>query len=955
MSQTLFEALTGAGGDNQTAVAVQSLLDSQSVPETQDEEDLFQCGKCKKQFNSLPLFVGHKQSECSVIVPVMSQLRPVQSVVQPITPSTSYTTVNSAQAMNQPLSAYSTIPTSPLPQISTQNLVLSDDLMTFTNLDNSLQNSTIQMVTTPFNNRTSNNVSILSPVNVTTTFASNGSTYTQCVPSNYTNTLPVHQQTQQITFTTIQQDNNKQQKHTTKAGRRTRTNVTRAMKEDDHMIQVGYKVKLDDGTPGVTPNKKKLKCQYCQKLFAKNFDLQQHIRAHTGVKPFQCIVCGRAFAQKSNVKKHMATHKVWPTSLASSLPEQPLAELVTDEQEEEEHQHQHQMLPDPDQSIPTSQSPDEKGGNSKIKVVIDNSYVCHYCPAKFKTYFQLKTHMVEHKVEQVYKCVMKNCGSTFQELDAFLEHTKTHEEEMSYRCHLCNKYFPSLYELGVHQYTHSLYPNQGPKPGPRHFQCNKCLNKYSTPEALDAHLASTSHQYQCPHCEKYFTCERYLRRHLPTHGTEGQFQCTVCWKKFKTEHYLKMHLLIHTGEKPFSCNICSHSFNRKDKLKRHMLIHDTVKKYRCPFKSLTGCTKEFNRPDKLKAHIISHSGIKPFKCTMCGKGFSRKPHLVEHERGHKADYKYRCEKCGKGFFRPKLFSEHKCVEPKIGGAESNIFRPRSRRKIGRPRKRNSEPAVKTESREPVNKPYGTRSTTRPKKPTNIGVTLEETGQVPPLVSQGEMNNVTSSAMKQHMDSYSGTVANVAVTPSANMMNSSTVVLETRKTQSMLEHEYGQGELIDHYVVHLAEASDGSAPTIQTTFIPAVSGTQVLTENGAIPVTIIEAQPVQMSDQGFAVSRDDSMVTAQVLVASSRDGQQTLVTCPAQLVDYSTNDNDPVLQGTENMLKASAEILSSSGPHELLHHQTSHEELLHNQASHSELLHNQASHAELLRNSNTDCL
>lgn len=60
----------------------------------------------------------------------------------------------------------------------------------------------------------------------------------------------------------------------------------------------------------VEGEKKKLVCQYCNKTFTKNFDLQQHIRAHTGEKPFQCIVCGRAFAQKSNVKKHMNTHKV---------------------------------------------------------------------------------------------------------------------------------------------------------------------------------------------------------------------------------------------------------------------------------------------------------------------------------------------------------------------------------------------------------------------------------------------------------------------------------------------------------------------------------------------------------------------------------------------------------------------------------------------------------------------
>lgn len=53
-----------------------------------------------------------------------------------------------------------------------------------------------------------------------------------------------------------------------------------------------------------------LKCTVCGKEFRKNFDLQQHIRSHTGERPFQCVVCGRAFAQKSNVMKHMATHKV---------------------------------------------------------------------------------------------------------------------------------------------------------------------------------------------------------------------------------------------------------------------------------------------------------------------------------------------------------------------------------------------------------------------------------------------------------------------------------------------------------------------------------------------------------------------------------------------------------------------------------------------------------------------
>ncbi|KAG1664877.1 Zinc finger protein 341 [Nymphon striatum] len=258
----------------------------------------------------------------------------------------------------------------------------------------------------------------------------------------------------------------------------------------------------------------------------------------------------------------------------------------------------------------------------------------------------------------VYKCTMKECGETYLELDPFLQHIKTHENEMQYCCHLCHKSFPTLKDLGYHQYSHSLYPNQGPRPGPRYYRCVKCMNKYATASALEHHMATTSHRYPCPHCNKVFTCER---RHLLVHGTVMMHRCEVCSKCFKTEHYLKMHSLIHTGEKPFQCLICNKSFNRKDKLKRHDLIHIPFKRFKCPFKNHTGCMKEFNRPDKLKAHILTHNGMKPFKCKKCHRHFSRRSHLRDHERYHNNDYRFRCEKCNKAFLRERRLKEHKCV------------------------------------------------------------------------------------------------------------------------------------------------------------------------------------------------------------------------------------------------------------------------------------------------------
>ena len=62
-----------------------------------------------------------------------------------------------------------------------------------------------------------------------------------------------------------------------------------------------------------------LQCSHCFKLFSKKFDLQQHVRSHTGEKPFQCPICEKGFAQKSNLKTHIRTHKIWPFETSHHL------------------------------------------------------------------------------------------------------------------------------------------------------------------------------------------------------------------------------------------------------------------------------------------------------------------------------------------------------------------------------------------------------------------------------------------------------------------------------------------------------------------------------------------------------------------------------------------------------------------------------------------------------------
>ncbi|CAL8253643.1 unnamed protein product [Arctogadus glacialis] len=826
MAQAIFEVLEGM--DNQTVLAVQSLLDGQGgvsdpnnqnvsgppVIQSMDDEDVFLCGKCKKQFNSLPAFMTHKREQCQPAGPSLSTVSLASNAYPPGPPVSSG---GPQPPSNRQVSTYIAVPPSPLTHTLVQgNVLVSDDVLlsaisAFTSIEQPMaampapvqsnvsmheagvsylqhhhhhhhhhhgnhhhlpqhphphpQTQQQQSHALPPSQPSQQALSLQVPachahahnavqVQVYSTLpplAGGGGAEihalglqpfqsvqvpSQCVGSQSFPAAPVYSPGKQGSKTAV-------------------CSATSSLPDLDLLAKRPRSTKKTPepaGTDQLKGKGHKLKCNFCDKIFAKNFDLQQHIRSHTGEKPFQCIVCGRAFAQKSNVKKHMQTHKVWPLGMDASVSRQPITVKVvpvsTNEEEEEgvEKQQQQQqqqqqeeeqseqqnsqsqmeeeeeeeeeeqsgtepigqrsevnatgdpadsrttetsdcgrgpppppVAPPPPLAPPPSPPRTQRPGGEpagpqqqQVVVVIDRSYQCQFCSSTFTSYFQLKSHRTQHKEEQVYRCVLKTCLQTFDQLDSYLEHVRSHQEQLTYRCHLCGKVFPSLFELGVHQYSHCFCPQQGSRKETPVYRCMKCQTKYSTQAGLEQHLMTATHSFPCPQCPKVFPSERYLRRHLPTHGLGGAFRCPTCRKTFKTEHYLKLHIRIHTGEKPFSCTLCQASFNRKDKLKRHMLIHEPFKK------THVGCTKEFNRPDKLKAHILSHSGIKAYKCLFCQKKFSRRAHLLEHQQSHTDNYRYRCLTCRKGFTRSNYYRAHVCPAsgPAPGRGPPGRGRPR---------------------------------------------------------------------------------------------------------------------------------------------------------------------------------------------------------------------------------------------------------------------------------------
>lgn len=126
---------------------------------------------------------------------------------------------------------------------------------------------------------------------------------------------------------------------------------------------------------------------------------------------------------------------------------------------------------------------------------------------------------------------MAKCSQVFRELDGFLEHIKEHECEMTYRCHICSKVFVSLYELGLHQYTHSLYPQQGPKTGPR----SDTISLFRLVNVYFLHVEAMVHYN---YMESIIKCSAFLKKKKPKkpnwylYLTLLLFTYKVFWGKF---------------------------------------------------------------------------------------------------------------------------------------------------------------------------------------------------------------------------------------------------------------------------------------------------------------------------------------------------------------------------------------------------------------------------------------
>lgn len=226
----------------------------------------------------------------------------------------------------------------------------------------------------------------------------------------------------------------------------------------------------------------------CGRSFAKAAKLTEHIRTHTGERPFACEQCEAKFSRQSHLDRHTLSKHERRREFACSL----CPATFTLPHHLTRHQRIHQNTGFTC-TLCDSQFGKKADLNRHLLTVHQQSpHTCADCGKGFTMASRLERHR-QRAHSKTYLCGRDGCTQVFQQWSLLCQHLRTQhpstpvakksDDGKKHGCSLCEKYFSRKSALSLHHRT--VHLNLRP------YQCKVCSSEFGHKHLL------TRHQSKC--------------------------------------------------------------------------------------------------------------------------------------------------------------------------------------------------------------------------------------------------------------------------------------------------------------------------------------------------------------------------------------------------------------------------------------------------------------------------